>query len=154
MSLDKVLFLDMDGVMNADRDFLPLGPKTFQVSTHPVGQFQTQLLSDIIVKTRAKIVISSTWRHHWSIPQFNAVFSVFTFWLNDWIVGITPCKMDATRGQEIEMWIKENNFTGKFVILDDENDMEPFMDHLIQTETSEGLGFRHADRAIEMLGEI
>jgi len=142
----------MDGVLNGDEDFIPPG-FTEQVSTHPIGIKKIHLLREILEKTGAKIVISSTWRHGWSIEQFEAVFSVFSWGFDRKIIGKTPSKVSATRGQEIGMWIRDNNFTGNFIILDDDSDMAPYIDHLVQTNEEIGLTAEDAQKAIDMLNK-
>lgn len=149
--MNKIIFLDMDGVLNGDEDFIPPGFNK-QVSIHPIGMKKVHLLRRIIEETGAKVVISSCWRHSWSIDQFNAVFSVFSYWLDGWIIGKTPSLgYGVTRGYEINAWIKTNNFTGKFVILDDDSDMEPYMDYLVQTNGEIGLTEADAEKAIRLL---
>lgn len=148
--MDKALFLDMDGVANGDKDFIPKGFSS-QVSIHPIGIEKIHLIRKILEKTGAKIVLSSTWRHGWSIEQFEAVFSVFSFGFDGKFIGKTPSIRDATRGQEIDKWLKDNNFHGNFVILDDDSDMEPHMDHLVQTDGTVGLTPQDMRKAIEIL---
>lgn len=146
----KLIFLDMDGVMNSDRDFLPLGyHKTGQISTHPVGLFHVQCLRHIIEETGAKIVISSTWRHTFNEAQFEAIFKVFGCRAE--VIGMTPIT-NKHRGAQIDQWIQENNFTGKFVILDDDTDMDPHMSKLVKTRTSEGLNLAQCEEVIKRLG--
>ena len=40
----------------------------------------------------------------------------------------------------------------RFIIIDDDSDMEPYMDRLVQTDARHGLMWKDADKAIEMLG--
>lgn len=152
---EKIIFLDMDGVMNSDRDFTPLGPrKGGQISTRPVGLFHVQCLREIIEKTGAKIVISSVWRIHWTPDQFNAVFEVFGLPGNH-VISRTPREPYGPRGKQINAWINEHNAHGStFIILDDDADMEPHMDRLIKTQNQHGLGYKEMQLAIEMLGVI
>jgi hypothetical protein len=57
---------------------------------------------------------------------------------------------NKTRGQEIAMWLEQVP-VDSFVIFDDDDDMEPVQDHLIQTTFEHGLLQEHIDRAREML---
>jgi len=60
------------------------------------------------------------------------------------------------RGEEIKAWIDESNFSGNFVIVDDEADMGDLIDHLVRTSYngamgSTGLTVAHTKRIIARL---
>ena len=64
----------------------------------------------------------------------------------------------ADPGVDIEKWIMDNEVwlhyqLRSFIILDDDSDMEPFMDRLINTDCYKGILSEDADKAIEMLKE-
>ena len=121
----KVIFLDIDGVLNVaskNRD--------------EFGQIFTERfvnnLSFIIACTKAKIVISSTWR-------MRGLDWIKQLWehrnLPGEVIGITTdcAKLIAKekfefhdqveRGHEIQEWIDEHPELSSYVILDDDNDM-------------------------------
>ena len=54
----KVIFLDIDGVLNIDSD------RTISVE-------KIKLLSTIIKQTGAEVVLSSSWRYGWNEPTQN-----------------------------------------------------------------------------------
>ena len=130
----KVIFLDIDGVLNVrsqERDeFGSLFHEEF-----------VNNLKHIIEETDAKIVISSTWR-------FSGLNTMQQMWkkrnLPGEVIDITPFKSEkekeckniwdnlpfkerCERGWEIEDWLDINK-PEKYVILDDDND---FLDHQI-----------------------
>ena len=127
----KVLFLDIDGVLNSDTDFFEL-----RKFGHPVNEIQGSkvinrgclaLLQQIIEDTDAKIVLSSTWRHHYSLEDMHEMFTARDFSLPfDVWHDITPTLSrgfsdDHTyhRGAEIRDYLDAHLEVEKFVILDD-----------------------------------
>jgi len=120
----KVIFLDIDGVLNVRRH----GRDRFGSLFH--SQF-VKNLKQLIIKTNAKIVISSSWR-------FNGLDEMQKMWIErelpGEVIGITPftAQYEATesasfmdrckRGCEIREWLKTHP-VDSYVILDDDNDM-------------------------------
>lgn len=60
----------------------------------------------------------------------------------------------AHRGAEIDLWLREHNEVGNFVILDDRLDIEPNKDHWVQTVMSRGLGVKETEQAIAILNGL
>lgn len=52
----KVIFLDVDGVLNSEKDLLEAKGKS-ELFDRPLA-----LLKELVESTKAKIVVSSTWR--------------------------------------------------------------------------------------------
>lgn len=134
----KVIFLDIDGVLNF------IGCKEKIDGMYFVNDGKIKLLKEIIDRAGAKIVLSSTWRYGW----FDRDNGRATIHLEHFVkleeklkeFGIeflsrTPMLGDKVRGFEIKRWLE--NWNGEevdnFIILDDETDMKPYMDRLIQT---------------------
>ncbi len=120
----KVIFLDIDGVLNV----YPQGRDDYGSIFH---KHFVDNLRWIIEQTGAKIVISSTWR-------FSGLDIMIEMWkvrnLPGEVIGITPDFMHQTgttlqRGKEIIAWIEEwekiNTKIKSYVIIDDDTDMEP-----------------------------
>lgn len=117
----KVVFLDIDGVLNVycrNRD-------EFGCCFHKHFESNLQM---IIEKTNAKIVISSTWR-------MSGLSIMQKMWMQrklaGEIIGITPCCSEINdvefydkveRGHEIQQWLN-NNIVENYCIIDDDNDM-------------------------------
>lgn len=122
----KVIFLDIDGVLNV----IPEGRDEFGSLFHP--HFVVNL-KEIIEKTGAKIVMSSTWR-------MAGLTKVQTMWqirdLPGEIIDITPCCSqlmrknnlqhydNIERGHEIQDWLDQNQ-VDSYCIIDDDKDMLP-----------------------------
>ena len=125
----KVIFLDIDGVLNLCYE----GRDEYGSFFHPHLVDNLRLL---IEKTGAKIVISSTWR-------FSGLTIMKEMWekreLPGEVIGVTPnfmahYKTTLCRGKEIDAYLEENKDIERYVILDDDSDMEPHqMDNFVMT---------------------
>jgi hypothetical protein len=164
----KIIFLDIDGVI-ATSDYLKGG----KWALNPRCQM---LLGEILEKTGAKIVLSSSWRKD-DLEETKAFMEDAGFWFAEEIIGITiraydyldPNKkihLSIPRGVEIKQWIdthihSENGKKWKkkkigedynYVILDDNTDMlleqAPYF---IQTDKMKGLSEKDVLKAIRIL---
>lgn len=154
MNKSSLLFLDIDGVLNSD-NFLKEGlKKNLKHSYGDVGDGwenawdsvweiddrAVELLNKIIVKTDCKIVLSSSWRFNWTLNNFIKMLRCHNFKFDkDVLIGMTPLVDLSYRGAEIQKWIDENKFEGRFAIVDDNDDMKELKSHLFLTTFDEGL---------------
>ena len=140
----KVIFLDVDGVLNSARD---------GYSINLENDYHFEMLKKIVDATDANIVLSSSWRIGFSVlslPEKNLIERLEKYGME--IMDFTPC-MTVTRGDEIREWLSNNWPVESFVILDDEGDMAEFKEtNLVKTNTSIGLQEKDVDKAIEILG--
>lgn len=140
----KVIFLDVDGVLNSARD---------GYSINLENDYHFEMLKKIVDATDANIVLSSSWRIGFSVlslPEKNLIERLEKYGME--IMDFTPC-MTGTRGDEIREWLSNNWPVESFVILDDEGDMAEFKEtNLVKTNTSIGLQEKDVDKAIEILG--
>lgn len=101
----KILFLDIDGVLNSDR-FIDAHPKL--PYTELIDKEAVSRVLSIIEKTGAKIVISSSWREQFiNEPNgFNKMVEFFKKFGIEPIVGMTPKLRGKARHYEIEEWLQ------------------------------------------------
>lgn len=130
--MKKVIFLDIDGVLNVYCESYDKYGCTFH--THLEDN-----LHDLIEATGAEIVISSTWR-------YSGLRVMQDMWRDRGLAGniidITPILDDGTRGDEIDCWLRENQ-VDNYVIIDDDDDMLPEqMDHFVKTSGN----YNHIDK--------
>lgn len=111
MIYDKIIFLDIDGVLNLYREEHDKYGQLFH------DNFVNNL-KHIIDETGAKIVLSSTWR----LSGFKTNKNM---WLDRKLPGelvdVTPIFHNKIRGEEIKHWLV-NNQVNSYVIIDDDTD--------------------------------
>jgi hypothetical protein len=167
----RIVFLDMDGVLNSvdffdgarqespthDEHEAP-DPKSLIWWTRMVDPLAVKRLNQILADTEAKVVISSSWRYHVTADRMQEVLEDKGF-VGE-VISRTPRQSDSgyrseTRGHEIERWLVDNKHLGVegFVILDDMGPgafahMSPW---LVQSSWARGLLDEHVPRAVTML---
>jgi hypothetical protein len=139
----KIIFLDVDGVLNTRLGSLDAD--------------KLDILQSVVQATGAAVVISSTWRHHEHQmvrlrPELER--------RGIRIAGQTPISASrdpserfwvaSTRGAEIESWLTDHPGVSRFVILDD-SDFTALKGWLVQTNASVGLTDIQAHEMIRRL---
>ena len=188
---DNIVFLDVDGVLNGYNRWNTLGwdivckfnskklINWYRELTDPCGvhEKKVKLLAKIVHKARAKVVMSSTWRHsYWkfvngesdyNIDRVKKLADLFNKY-NIEVIGITPRIQNHGRDSEIVQWLSQHeDEVENFIILDDENSfMKCFWDDERFIQTSEvpkgivikgfdcedtGLKRKHVKKAIKIL---
>lgn len=146
--MNKVLFLDVDGVLNN-------GEWAFNMHRQGVHVYSDDLLYEpsleqlwrIVHTTGALIVVSSAWR------QIPTCYQHLQEWLAKYYMTIydkTPY-VGGDRGDDISAWFNRHPGNWQYAILDDDDDMGVHIDHLIRTDFDLGLTEKEADRCIELL---
>lgn len=131
----KVLFLDIDGVVNsrATTNFKEL---------YPIDQYMAFLVGRIQLQTDCKVVLSSAWRHH---PDGVAAVEKRIVPVHD----ITPT-FNGPRGAEIRQWLAKHPEVTRYAILDDDWDF--YKDQpLFKTHFDTGLTDEIAQSVIDHL---
>lgn len=150
----KIVFLDIDGVLNHHdwwrrRGELPDDSSSFERYLHDLDPIAVGYLNEIVAATGAKVVISSAWRLHPSLSELRGLMKKAGF-VGD-LIDKTP-RIPAPRGREIQLWIDEAALkVDRFVILDDDDDMEHLSEHLIKTSMFHGLLPSHVEAAIAIM---
>lgn len=153
----KVIFLDIDGVLNVENN----GRDEFGRVFNPD---YSENLKTIIDQTSAKIIISSAWRH-----KKGGIDTLKAMWkhrnLAGEILAVTNSRNSqrVLRGSEIQYFLDTFEFQSycnqeitSYVILDDDNDMLseqlPFFVQCSNEDFTEfGLTKERANRAIQIL---
>ena len=117
----KIIFLDIDGVLNSQLFYeSPRFKKEEQAKKcqdpsiervdweiYDIDPKAMGFLNDLIDKTGAHVVISSTWRNGRETKDLQELFEKAG--LKGEIIGKTPiCGYGYVRGNEILQWIKNN----------------------------------------------
>lgn len=167
----KIIFLDIDNVLNSD-DYM--ATPEYQAETAPyksgweilnkahhthLDPKAVQLMNRLVDETGAKVVLSSTWRIRYSLEEMNAMLKSrgATFEVSD----KTPAKMSSRhRGYEVAEYLEDlKELEGiepeAFVILDDLDQFPQYRQQFIMTLEKNGLTQEHVDKAIKILnGEL
>ena len=154
----KILFLDIDGVINSDEyaneyHKYKLGLQGYHIWVDPKAVERVRRLCE---ETGAKIILSSSWRSYRldvtleDLKRYDGLEPLLPY-----LVGVTPAYMSRCRGREIdnlfEEWSHhiemglidkqyENEPIERYAIVDDDNDMlEKQLDHFVQTDWKYGI---------------
>jgi hypothetical protein len=143
----KVIFLDIDGVINSMSGLYMRGGQ----SVMDLYVEHIQVLKWILDKTDARIVISSTWRIGMTVEELKRMF--YNYGLpSRYIIDKTPRFTGEQRGFEIKHWLDNCDVdVESFVVLDDDNDMDVVRDNFVQTKHDYGLTYVEGHKAVEML---
>ena len=119
----KILFLDVDGVMNCQGTF------TKDLNQHfPIDPYMAFLIGKIQLETDCKIVLSSSWRHHKASVEHihNRIVSIYDQTGDEPYDKDRPGVEGCQRGREIKAWLNNSKYkVDKYAILDDDSDMLP-----------------------------
>ena len=151
----KVIFLDIDGVMNYAETDARAPSGALGIATPPL-----KCLSRIVRETGARIVLTSTWKKEWSSDE--EACSEDGKYLNRRLNRHGLHILDKTkdeivdRGTGIEAWLATRPFVTDWIVLDDEvfpdYDSCGVLPHLIRTSfEAGGLNDRLAQQCIERL---
>jgi hypothetical protein len=114
----KVIFLDIDGVLNCDMYLIKHRCPGIGIDPEKMA-----LIADIVRASGAKIVLTTSWRAHWSENpdecdamgrEINKAFAAHGLS----VYSKTP-HLYYNREQEILTWLDENPEVTRFVIIDD-----------------------------------
>ena len=143
----NLVFLDIDGVLNS------VASATRYRTDKRFGDENVAAFNRIIDQTSARIVISSTWRFGRTDAELGHVLRQQG--VHGEIVGSTDRDFEGEgcpRGSLIQRWLDaQTEKPDRFIILDDNADMRPLRDRLVQTDSKVGLTDADADKAILML---
>lgn len=153
----KIIFLDIDGVLNTDRQI-----RKNQLKQIKDLDFDTEAmvqLKRILEETKAKIVISSTWKTHRDSDGYlwREIIRNFNNYQiqKEVIYDVTPLLDEnmkpETREIEIAEWIEQHKQVDKFIILDDQWSMGKLNKHFIRCQPFNGITEKIAEEVIKKL---
>lgn len=159
----KVLFLDIDGVLNSIqsaimfqkiRDSGKVSPKFEIFGEDGLCPVATSNLEHIVSEVPdLKIVISSTWRLGASLKDLKKICS-FSEKVSECVIDSTPVIKDAPRGEEIAYWLRQTRHKVRaYAVVDDDSDMDAVEDNFFQTDNKDGLMYTLAQEIIEHLNK-
>lgn len=117
--MKKIIFLDLDGVLNImEGPLSTFKNKLDHFEIHLIERFNKFLKENKDIN----IIISSSWRSDMDDLFYMLNKSGFKF--NNRILGHTPLDSENLqfRGEQINYWLTNNNFKGKYICIDDSID--------------------------------
>ena len=164
----KIIFLDIDGVLNTQEWHSRMTKGTpedeFGYAFDPVAVVN---LARIIDETGAVIVISSSWKFYgvtelremWKMRKLpGAILDITPNTISDEMLmnaNLDEIEFGVCRGNEIKEWLsKHKGEVSNYVIIDDFDDLLPEqMSHAVITNTLIGITESDAEKAITILNE-
>jgi hypothetical protein len=154
----KVLFLDIDGVLNSQKTCEAFGsplkggfPHGFDADNMALFDHAAiALIRKLCEKTDASIVLSSSWRIIHSVHECANGLDLPIF-------DRTPSLNwhGRVRGDEIATWLTEHPEVTRYAIVDDDSDMLDWQkSRFVQTNYQEGLTFRNYEDLLCLLGVV
>lgn len=151
--MKPIIFLDFDGVVN-----------TFYWTRLPSGEWKNSISTDSIVNNLQAIgwlnelykeipydiVVTSTWRIGHTTEELQRILWNSGFNKDIKVIGKTPI-LHQQRGFEIQQWIEDNGFHGKFIILDDDSDMGELLPLLVRCDCYIGFGLHEFNKSRRLL---
>lgn len=153
----KVIFLDVDGVLNSTKHAMRVGGygRFAKANTFAKAKLSPDALDNlrtILQKTDASIVISSTWRLNRTIDDLKWLFEVHEIDPERVIDSLPEDVGNESRGALIATWLEKHPEVTQYVILDDDDDMlDSQAKHFVQTDITFGLTALDAKVAIGIL---
>ncbi len=150
----KILFLDVDGVLNTDSMF-----KTPEMGTYVLCDKRIEMLNAMLEAVGAKVVLSSSWRNSSSHVAFLEERGALKHKHEDWRTGVEPVDLEARvylaneRGREVREWLSRHPEVTQYAIIDD---LEFFLPEqhrfFVRTSPYFGLGKKHVRVLTRLLG--
>lgn len=141
----KVLFLDIDGVLNSCRTAVAFGG--YPMKLEHLGAFDgvaVRLIQRMCDIGGVKVVLSSAWRLDYTAEEVAKALDLP-------VIDRTPVFPLGPRGKEIQHWLDNNHWTS-YAIVDDDADMLPEQRaFFVKTEHEEGLSFKNYQRLCQIL---
>lgn len=154
MTDEKVIFLDIDGVLVTARAFVANRAYKRRRRNREFDSVGAGIIRAACLDCGAKIVISSTWR-------FNAIMDgtgkgmegilynrlkkhkLLEFVHSDWRTVDLYRFSSGVRGDEIKEWLDRHPEVSKYAIIDDDSDMLPEqMDRFVHVKSNDGILFK------------
>ena len=170
--MDKIIFLDFDGVLNTEyyQNYLCFQGLAYQDDYGAIFDPETiKQLMRIIDATSAKIVIESSWKYlgleamqeMWEVRDLpGQVVGITSSSVSDqWLLTANLDDVDPAmghcKGMEIASWLTDNaGLDARYVIIDDEYViLDSQLPNFILTNPYDGITEELADKAISILNK-
>jgi len=149
---EKILFLDLDGVINTHNG----SANSVMANSSYFDRDLVSVLNHILKASNLYVIVSSSWRDDFSDLFTHLNSSGFEDFYR--IIGRTEPEdsRELDRGIEINNWIYSNNYSGKYLCVDDH--LDSILKHVpenkcLKIETSKGLDFSNSEFIFQYFSE-
>lgn len=174
----KILFLDMDGVLNSEQSFhlnhearmahreaRGEGVEFAKQFCWPLGHIYEPLverLNKIVEHTGCLIVLSSTWRKQCTVEELRGWLGQKGFLYPTKLIDRTGVDDRGIRGKEIQEWLDQHPEVTTYAILDDDSydivgEKAATWTHprnFVRTDFMWGLQDSHITKVMEILNKV
>ena len=153
--MKPIVFLDFDGVVETIY-WKQAEDGTWSWNVHKSGRNELNnkqaigWLNELYSKVPYDIVVSSTWRIGMTLKELQELITNSGFNKNIKVIDKTPV-LYRQRGEEIQQWLDDNNFTGKYIIIDDDSDMGHLLPVLVRCDCQLGFTIYDYQKALRLL---
>lgn len=157
--MNKFIFLDIDGVLNSKQycasreqhkrieEFKEKFNNHIAFGLSSIDPKAVLLLNNLISKTEAKLVISSSWRGDVNLQTIFELAGIVEL-----IYGETNRLYNKCRGAEIEAWLKKEEDLCRYIIIDNNNDiLRTQLNNFVHTNWKVGLTEEYINKIIKIL---
>lgn len=144
---NKVIFLDIDGVINSERTCYAYGSLPHDSQDKFFDEVAIGMIRKLCMQTSADIVLSSSWRYHHDYRDLAKSLHLP-------IIDATTTNNTTyvPRGVEIQEYLDYHPHITHYVIVDDNSDMlDSQQENFVRTSTREGLMFEHVMKMKQIL---
>lgn len=145
--MNKILFLDIDGVLCSLRSQYAFGERLLMEAWDITC---CQIIRRLCIANGYGIVVSSVWRRHEATRYYLAMYGLIDLVHDDWR---TP-RLKGIRGKEVKDWLNKHPKTKEYIIVDDDKDFYKYQQkRLVHVDDNyNGFSVANADRADELMG--
>ena len=146
----KVIFLDIDGVINSNRTVMAFDGYPFSFEPGDIEKFDQvaiTLIRKACLRFGAVCVLSSTWRKKYTPVEVTEA-------LNIPVIDSTVVTFGhRIRGHEIREWLEDHPEVTSYVIIDDNSDMlDSQLDRFIHVDGENGFMWKDYEKLCSLLG--
>ena len=160
----KVIFLDIDGVLNTSTDIYERRRIKFRGKRRiPTNKKPKRVFAKLVkwmLENDIYFVMSTSWRGNSQIEDWNEILKNYGV-KKDLVISLTPFHSKAIRGLEILQWLDSWNNVGvkeygkekvnDYIVVDDDiNDIKPYINKkkIIRTNVKNGLTEKDLEKII------
>ena len=161
--MDRILFLDFDGVLNSRPYFfenegavtyygmgIPLGALPLEQERKAFDPKAVERLNRIIEASGAKIVCSTAWRRAHDLVGLQDLLALVG--VKGEVIDTTPVLDNFPRSVEILAWLEQNTSPERSWVILDDLEMHGLQDKHVHTSFERGLQDEHVEEALRILG--